>query len=285
MNEQEVQFYMNGQGVPSNKKTKKRRGTWVLILVLLLVVLFLATSAVVGYELYRKATRDTYSVDLEMANPTGSLELFRVQYSNDASQVTVHGTNGQEVVAPGTEIDYSLRLRNHDECVIDFIMNPTVEFHTKDEVPVEFKVMDDYGNYILGSETQWVTAEQFGQLEHQGRVQPSEVYTYHISWRWAFETSPEQDVADTQLATYEGEDAPGLTVTVKTQSSANTTPERSDAHTMHLLGEGFGCCICCWLVWLLLLVCVLLVIWVWRLRRKLSKLEEDLEDERNNGAE
>ena len=63
-----------------------------------------------------------------------------------------------------------------------------------------------------------------------------------------------------------------------TESTANPVEEKHAFSMMHLLGEGFGCCWCCYLVWILLLVCVLLLIWIWRLRRKLSKYEKILED-------
>ena len=45
-------------------------------------------------------------------------------------------------------------------------------------------------------------------------------------------------------------------------------------------GEVFccGCCWCCYLVWILLLICLVLLIWIWRLRKKLSKHEETMEE-------
>ena len=268
------------QNVQTETKTKKRRGTWLLILLLFLLVLFLASSAVLGSQLHRISTRDKYTVDLGMDAPMGNVELFRIEYANDSGDITVKGTNGENVVAPGTAIDYDLRLRNQDDCIIDFVMVPTVEFFTDAEVPVEFKMVDTYGNYILGSESEWATASQMNGLTHKGTVHEGEVFTYHISWRWVFENGAEQDAYDTSLgnASAAGKNAPGLSVKIETQASANPMPAKSNAHMAHLLGEGFGCCWCCWLVWFLLLVCVLLLVWIWRLRRKLSKTEEKQEE-------
>ena len=269
---------MSGQAVQSETKVKKRRGTGLIILLLIFLILFLLSTIVLGSQLNTISTRDKYTVDLNMGNPEGEVELFRMEYSNEAGEITVQGTGNQHVVAPGTMIDCDLRLRNQDECIIDFVMTPDVEFFTDAAVPVEFKMTDSNGNFILGSETQWANAEQMSALAHKGSVHPGEVYTYHISWQWAFENGAEQDAYDTQLGAHNGENPPGLSVSIETQSSANPTPVKSNAHMMHLLGEGFGCCWCCWLVWLLLLICVLLLIWVWRLRRKLTKSEEKLEE-------
>lgn len=269
---------MSGQAVQTETKPKKRRGTWLIILLLIVLILFLLSTVLLGSQLHRISTRDKYTVDLGMDAPNGKVELFRVEYANDSGEITVRGSNGQNVVAPGTAVDYDLRLRNHDDCIIDFVMTPSVEFFTEDAIPVQFKLMDTYGNYILGSEEEWAGAAQLGMLQHKGSVHPGEVFTYHISWQWAFETGAEQNAYDTQLGAYSGENPPGLTVNIETQASANPTPVKSNAHMMHLLGEGFGCCWCCWIVWFLLLVCVLLLVWIWRLRRKLSRHEEKMEE-------
>ena len=272
------------QNVQTETKTKKRRGTWLLILLLFVIILFLLSSVLLGSQMYRIATRDKYTVNLEAGSPGGTMELFRIEYAGADGGIVVRGNNGEKVVAPGTAIDYDLRLRNHDDCIIDFIMIPTVDFFTDGEVPVEFKIMDSYGNYILGSETAWASAQQLDTLVHKGSIHPTEVYTYHIYWQWAFEVSDEQNTYDTQLGS-DWEEGHGLSVSIETQSSANPTPVKSNDHMMHLLGEGFGCCWCCWLVWLLLLVCVLLVIWVWRLRRKLTKTEKQLKEYEDESSE
>ena len=259
-------------------KSKKRRGTWLLILLLIILILFLLCTIILGARLYDLATRDKYTVDLGLGEPEGTIELFRIEYSNEKGEVTVQGLNADNVVAPGTSVGYDIRLRNNDDVIIDFLMTPTVEFLTGDEVPVEFKIMDDYGDYILGSDTEWADSDGMNQLAHKGSIHPGEVFTYHVSWQWVFEVSDEQDAYDTYLGNQNGEVLPGVRVGIETQASANPTPVKDNRHMMHLLGEGFGCCWCCYIVWLLLLVCLLLLIWVWRLRKKLSKHEETMEE-------
>ena len=139
-------------------------------------------------------------------------------------------------------------------------------------------LMDSYGNYLLGSDTEWVDYEALNTMAHRGSIHPGEVFTYFLSWEWVFEVSDEQDAYDTYLGSQNGEILPGVRVGIETQASANPTPVKDNRHMMHLLGEGFGCCWCCYIVWLLLLVCLLLLIWVWHLRKKLSKYEETMEE-------
>lgn len=267
--------------IQTETKPKKRRGAWLLILLLIILILFLLSTIVLGSRLYELAKRDQYTVDLGLGEPEGTIELFRIEYSNAEGEITVQGANGENVVAPGTTVDYDIRLRNNDEVVIDFLMTPTVDFLTGDEVPVEFKVVDDYGNYILGSETQWVSSQHMNELAHKGSIHPGEVFTYHVSWQWVFEVSDKQDDYDTYLGNQDSEVAPGVAVSILTESAANPHLATKDiTHLTHLRGESFGCCWCCYLVWILLLVCLILLIWIWRLRKKLEKYEKILEDNR-----
>ena len=267
----------NQEAIQTETKPKKRRGAWLLILLLIILVLFLLSTVVLGSRLYELATQDQYTVDLGLGEPEGTLELFRIEYENELGEITVKGANADNVVAPGTTVSYDLRLRNNDDVVIDFLMTPAVEFLTGDPVPIEFKIADTYGNYILGSETEWVSAANMNALAHKGSIHPNEVFTYHISWRWVFEVDDAQDAYDTYLGTQNGEIFPGVRVGIETQSSANPTPVDNN-HLTHLFGEGFGCCWCCWLVWLLLLVIIVMVIWIWRLKKKLKKLEEVVDE-------
>ena len=261
------------------EKTKKRPGTWLLILLIFVVILFLLTTVVLGSRLYELATRDQYTVDLGLGEVDESIELFRIEYSNTQGEITVQGVNADSVVAPGTSVNYNICLRNNDDVVIDFMMVPTVEFLNEDTVPVEFKVMDSYGNYILGDENTWVSPDDMNTLAHKGQIHPGEVFTYHVSWQWVFEVSDEQDAYDTSLGNQEGQVLPGVAVSIATESTANPyIAIKSNTHMMHLLGEGFGCCWCCWLVWILLLAAILLLVWVWRLCKKLNKLEKALEE-------
>ena len=269
------------EAVQTETQAKKRRGTWLLILLIIFVILFLLTTAILGSRLYERATRDQHTVDLGLGEPEGTIELFRIEYENELGEITVRGVNADHVVAPGTTASYDIRLRNNDDVVIDFLMTPTVDFLTEDEVPVEFKIMDTYGNYILGSETEWADAADMNNLVHKGSIHPGEVFTYHVSWQWVFEVSSEQDEYDTYLGVQKGEVVPGVAVGITTEAAANPTPVKNN-HLMHLLGEGFGCCWCCWLVWFLLLVAVLLLVWIWRLRKKLSKLEKAMEEYEEN---
>lgn len=260
-------------------KQKKHRGTGLLLLLIVFLILFLLTTAILGSRLYDMATRDRYTVDLGVGELDGSIELFRIEYENEQNEITVRGINADNVVAPGTAVNYDIRLRNNDEMVIDFVMIPEIEFLSGEEVPVQFKIKDDYGNYILGDEHTWVRSDDMNALQHRGSIHPGEVFTYHVSWQWIFEVDDEQDAYDTYLGSQDGEILPGVRVGISTEAALNTYVQTKDVtHLTHIRGESFGCCWCCWLVWVLVLICLLMVIWLFRQNKKISRLEKAVEE-------
>lgn len=269
--------YETKEDIQTSKKEKKRRGAGFVIVLIILLILFLLSAVILGARLYKLTTRDQYTVDMGLGEANGKLDLFRIEYANELGQITVQGANTDNVVAPGTSVDYDLRLRNNDDVIIDFVMYPEVTYYTEYEVPVEFKVVDSFGNYILGSETEWVRSDEMNELAHRGSIHPGEVYTYHICWRWVFEVDAEHNAYDTYLGNQTGDTTPGVQVQIATEPVANPMPVKTNAHMLHLLGEGLGCCWCCYLVWILLLIVFLLIIRIWVLRRKLNKCRDALD--------
>lgn len=256
------------------KKTKKRGGPWLLILLIVFIILFLLTSVVLASRLYERATRDKYSVDLGIGTG-GEIELFKISYENASGEITVSGTNGQNVVAPGTQVDYDIRLRNRDDAAIQYVLIPQVTYLTDEAIPLQVKLSDNYGNYLLGSDDQWVSVDALNDITHKGAIHQGELCTYHLSWQWVFEKDEQGDTYDTHLGNSDGA---GVEISMLTESTASAAQEKHAFNVMHLLGEGFGCCWCCYLVWILLLVCVLLIVWIWRLRRKLNRHIDTLDE-------
>ena len=239
---------MNTEQNHAGANTKTKRSTWLLILLIVFIILFLVTTAILGSRLYDMATRDQYTVDLGLGELDGSIELFQIEYNNDNGEITVQGVNGENVIAPGTSVNYDVRLRNKDDVVIDFMLAPKVDYLSQDEVPIQFKMIDTHGNYLLGDEDTWVTPDEVNTLYHKESIHPGEVFTYHVTWRWVFEVDKAQDSYDTYLGNQNGLALPGIRVGIETEAVANPMPAKSISHTTHLLGEGMGCC-WCWYVW------------------------------------
>jgi len=269
------------EAITNKKKKKGNGGTGLLIIMLIVFVMFLATSTLLGSRLYDMATRDQYTVNMTVGE-TGEIELFDIQYSNETGDITVQGVSEENIVAPGTSVNYDIRLRNDDDIVIDFVMLPHVKFHTENDIPIRFKLKDDHGNYLLGDEDTWAYSDSMNAMEHKGQIHPGEVFTYHLTWQWIFEESADQDAYDTFLANMDGDIVPGVTMGISTETMASVAVSKDVTHITHLQGKSAGCCWCCWLVWVFMLITVLLLLWIWQLKKKLSRMTRMVEDYEQN---
>lgn len=269
------------------EKTKRSWPVWVVVLLIFIVLLLILSTIILGWLLYERTTTDQHSVSMSVGDPDGQLEIFRIEYSNEDGQITVKGAKDHKVLAPGTTVDYDIRLRNNDEVVVDFLMTPLVEFLTEDEVPIEFKMIDNYGNYILGSDNTWASVDSINKLQHNGSVRPGEVYTYHLSWQWVFEKDEGQNAYDTYLGNEEGKVLPGVKMSIRTHSTEGSLSIDSGTDNENIAGR--GCCCRCPLyfhvVFLFLLVIIFFVVWTWRMHRKLFKNKKKKKDGKNDEEE
>ena len=266
----------HSQGGQQNKAKRKAGKSWLLVVLPILIILLLITSALLGMRLYDSATRDQHAVSLG-AGETGQVELFKVEYENESGDVTVSGADGQNVVAPGTNVDYDVRLTNDDDTHIDYVLVPEAKFLTSDRVPIEVRLVDPYGNYLLGDVEEWAPIEELNDVEHYGVVRQDEVVTYAFSWRWQYEQgSAANDAYDTYLGNGGSISMPGVEVSFTTESSASTKLPQTGNGLFHGLSD-WGCCICCWLVWVLLIICAILLVYVWKQHRTIVKLNEELD--------
>ena len=249
------------------EQESKKKSTTVGTLLVIALLLILLTFVILASRLYDMATRDKYAVDLGVGTD-GEIELFQIEYENTSGQLTVQGLNGENVVAPGTTVDYDIRLRNRDDVIIDFTMCPKADYLNDDPVPIVIKLVDNFGNYVLGSEYEWVSVDELNTVTHFGAIHPDEIYTYHLTWMWSFENGIDGDRYDTYLGNQNGQFLPGVEVSINAEASASAITFQ------HI----FGCCWCCYVVWLLVLIILALLLWICYLLRKLKKQKELLEE-------
>ena len=65
------------------------------------------------------------------------VEIFRVSYENGEQVVTVNGSNGQKVIAPGTENSYTFKLKNTGTVALDYTLEVDAYFTPADiKIPI-----------------------------------------------------------------------------------------------------------------------------------------------------
>ena len=152
------------------------------------------------------------------------IQVFLAEY-DESGEVTVKSADGDRVVAPGTQNQYDLYVRNVGEVPISYILEAqsflTVDVGGEEvQIPVDASFSTPKNNYILGDE---------GKLEHLSGLDgakdsyglsPEHQAKYTLTWSWPFGADDEFDTMLGNLAA-EGED---LTVKVAFNVTASYDP-------------------------------------------------------------
>ena len=269
---QELEFELEENEDQAEQKQKKP--SWLVWLLLIIILLFLLSCYMLGSHLYDMATREQYVVNM-VADENTEITIFHMEYSNETGNITVSGMDkGEDVVAPGTEEEYVLRLKNEDDVDIRYVLTAGQSFYTEDEVPLLIRLADEHGNFLLGSEEEWVKVSALNDLVYKGMIPVDEVESLFFHWKWEFEGD---DVYDTYLGNLTGEDIAGVNVAFWLECTGDATEAMSENIFVHH-SHNWGCCYCCYLAWIILLIALVTVLYAWRIRKKLRKAEERLEE-------
>ena len=240
-----------------------------------LILLTLLTAMLLAIRLAEYIKIDEREVLLQ-SNMNQGLDLFSITYQNDSGEITVHGLDEQKVVAPGTSVEYTIRLRNKDKVALDYSLIPDVTYTSEYAVPVVFRMLNDNGEYVIGSAKSWLTAEEIGQLSEQDTLLRNESTEYVFQWKWDFEGD---DAYDTLLGNESTRENVGLSVSFTLLAEANTTLDVNGG----LRGSGLGDILFNALALLLLLIAIALLIWAFSKRKK-KPGEQDADEQAQEAA-
>ncbi len=247
--------------------------TLCIIIVLTLISLLLLFIRLADYS-----HRD--EGDLLLKSDTDErFDIFSVYYSNDAGEITVMGANGNEVIAPGTKTEYTVRLRNRDDVAIDYMLVPTVSYTSVYTVPIEFRMLDTDGKYLIGDAKTWVKAQDIGDVRDGGTLVKGGTAEYVFEWRWQFESGDDQyDTFLGLLAKYKNV---GVTVSFDLLAQANTDIDANGG----IDGSGMGEIIFIAFVLLLLVIALILLIVYLVKKHKYYKQQDKDRDNDQDGQD
>ncbi len=261
----------------NKKKKQKRRPTvggtfWLGIAIL--IILLLLSIIVLGIRLGDYAHVDDREVMLK-SNMDTELDIFSVTYKNKTGEITVEGLDGEKVIAPGTDVDYTVRLRNKDNIAIDYTLIVQVALLENDrlpngyDIPLLYRMLDPDDNYLAGDAKTWATRETLDGLADNGTIKRGESSEYLFQWKWPFEA--DSDEYDTFLGNIADEDV-GIKVTFVLRAEANTSIEANGG----FLRSGCGRTMFWWIFFLLLLLAIILLLISVLKRRKVEPEPEPI---------
>ena len=147
------------------------------------------------------------------------VNIFKFAYDNELGEVTVVG-NGSKVIAPGTMNSYYFELINDGEVPVEYAVSMEAYFSNENyKIPVEAKLSDYTGRYIVGSETSWEGVLEVNRVSESGELSEGNKMRYVFSWQWPFESG--NDEYDTMLGNLAVDEDLTLTVVINTIAQAD----------------------------------------------------------------
>lgn len=239
--------------VKKEKKTIVAVGKPFWVGIAILVLLMILSLIVLSVKLYDYTQVDRYAVSLK-SNMKENLDLFSMTYENASGEITVEGADGAKVIAPGTDVEYTVRLRNTDKVAINYAFIPAVESSSAYQLPLEVRLLDPDDNYLLGDAKTWVPVSTLSGLEASGTLLKGETAEYIFQWRWPFESG--DDAYDTFLGDTSFEQSVGVSIAFSIYAEANLELEANGG----LWGTSLGTTLLFILIALLLLIAIILLI-------------------------
>lgn len=197
-------------------RKKLNIGIWILVIIIIL--LLTTTAAVLAMRLggYLPENMDVIFLqprepDLFVEDENGrkwkqdeSIEIFSMQYVDENGEVIIRNNVDEGgIIAPGTESAYKFYLKNASNFALDFSveLSPKLLQHSKvvslAELPIEVRVHNQNGDYLIGTDTEWVKIADAPTVVDSGVVGINSYYAYVLEWRWEYESG--DDVRDTLL--------------------------------------------------------------------------------------
>lgn len=151
-----------------------------------------------------------------------NVELFRATYENGEQLVTVEGSNGEKVIAPGTTNTYVFKLKNTGNVALDYDVEVEAFFTPEEvEIPVESRIKRYDGEWMLGGEAHFDGVELMNGATDRATLGKG-CYTYYtLEWQWPFEGD---DALDTALGNLAKEQELLFTLKIKTTATESDDP-------------------------------------------------------------
>ena len=203
--------------INTRASVKAGKPFWVAFSILL--ILLIITGALLLLRLYDYSQVDHRELSLK-SNMDEELDVFSITYHNASGEITVNGTDGAKVIAPGTAVEYTVRLRNTDKVAIDYTLMPKLEFLSEHKIPIEVRLLDTEGNYLVGDAKTWVMIEELNGIEEKATLAKGKTMEYIFQWRWPFDVG--NDEYDTTLGNTVINTNIGVDLGFTVHSEANT---------------------------------------------------------------
>ena len=143
------------------------------------------------------------------------VEIFKVSYENGQQIVTAKSSNGDQIIAPGTENSYRFKLKNTGDVALDCSVDVDAYFTPAGfSVPIKGRVNRYDEKWVTGSDDSYVDVASLDKTEDLITLEAGRFAYYTLDWMWPYESG--DDARDTLAG---NKDELTFTIVIKTTAT------------------------------------------------------------------
>ena len=236
---------------------QRRAWVWIMLMVTIIMIVALLTIGIISLRVGNYLPEGTDILFIVGKNPEvvageapdqaweagKEVNIFSTSYTNGEGKVTVLSGDGVDVVSPGFVSQYEFGMYNNGNMAVVYETDLDFTFRINGKVqkdynfPMEVRLKDSEGRYLIGGEDRWVNVKDAQLSQHVSLLGRSSYEEFVLELRWLFDGG--DDALDTlygNLAT-EGEGV-SLTLSINTYAEEHLEPEAKGGIMVEGTSEG-----------------------------------------------
>ena len=165
-----------------------------------------------------------------------SVNIFSINNTNGTQEVTVASSNGDKVIAPGTENSYVFKLKNTGNVAMDYTVTLDAYITPADiTLPITGRLSRYDGEWVVGSPGAYAGVAALDKAEDSDTLGAGKYTYYTFDWVWPFETG--DDAADTLLGNLATSQNITFTIAINTYATESDDPYADNGVSVPKTGD------------------------------------------------
>ena len=271
---------------------QRRAWLWIMLMVTIIMTVALLTIGIISLRVGNYLPEGTDILFIVGKNPDvvageapdkawesgKEVNIFSTSYQNGEGKVTILSGDGEDVVAPGFVSEYQFGMYNNGNMAVIYETDLDFTFRINGKVqkdyhfPLEVRLKNSEGRYLIGGEGYWVNVKDAQLSRHVSLLGRSSYEEFVLELRWLFDGG--DDTLDTLYGNLAAEgEGVSLTLSINTYAEEHLEPEAMGGIMVEGTAEGAteagGTVRWIWVV--LLMVCggVLIFYVAWLLNKRM----------------
>lgn len=231
----------------------RKQWVWIMLMVNIVFILLLMTLGIIALRVGNSLPEGTDILFIVGKNPSVEFEdsggewkagrttdIFQAEYKDGEGKSSVISQDGTKLIAPGVQTSYKFTMQNSGNMAVvyqtdlEFVLKIGGEIQENYEFPLKTKLLNDRGEYVIGSETEWVDVQDAALYSYPALLGANSYETFEFILCWEFEGG--NDELDTLYGDLSAEKGVTLTLQIKTYAEEAPDPTAQGGNRIEVEG-------------------------------------------------